>query len=174
VIPDADCALTGYEVYARSTLTWLRLIPEGDRIEEDHLRGHHLIVRWAMERGGIAERRKGDRYFLVVEDMAKTRAAVGELLAELMRIKAEGDHDAIRALVDKYGSKLNTAWRDDAIRRLKRIRFPFMTAEIPPFLDAVRAKDGTIRDVRLRLPKSLKAAMLEWSDLSRAEPVAAD
>ena len=77
----------------------------GDTLEEDHARSWQLIVRYIMDKtSGIEQFKRDGKTYLRVSDYQKMRQGVGMLLAELMRIKAEGDYDAIKALVGKYGA----------------------------------------------------------------------
>ena len=93
-----------YDGAARVMLTQLRRIPKGDTIEEDHERDRQLIARYIMDKtGAIAMEDRNGKTYVYVKDYKKMREGVGMLLAELMRIKAEGDYDAIKALIDKYG-----------------------------------------------------------------------
>ena len=64
------------------------------------------------------------KVYLQVTDYAKMRQGVGMLLAELMRIKAEGDYDAAKELITKYGIHFNTAWRDQVVARYKKLDIP--------------------------------------------------
>jgi len=152
VLPDAGCADALLVGFARGFLLRIRTIPTGDVIEEDHLRAESLILRFAMEKGAVVEAKKGDKFYLRVPEPAKFRAAVGELLAELMRIKGEGDYEAIKALVMKHGSKLDPAWRDDAVKRGKKLKLPVLTAVLPAALAPVM-KDGKVVDVTARAAK---------------------
>ena len=80
-------------------------IPKGDTIEEDHQRDRQLIVNYIMDKTGAIEKVERDgKTYMVIKDFDKMKEGVGMLLAELMRIKAEGDYDAIKALVDSTAS----------------------------------------------------------------------
>src|SRR6202043_1611482 len=107
-----------YDAEARAGLTLLYRYPHGEQIEEDHDRGTQMIVYYLMENFGcIAPVTNDGKIYLRVVDYEKMHAGVGVLLAEMMRIKAEGDHDAIRNLVSTYGVKLNPDWRDQVQER---------------------------------------------------------
>jgi dipeptidyl-peptidase-3 len=88
---------------------------------------------------------------------------VGRLLAELMRIKAEGDYNAIRDLVTTYGVKLNPEWRDQVQERATRIGLPTRGAFLSPILEPVRDAQGRIFDVRPRYTQDLAEVMLDIS-----------
>src|SRR4029453_4239252 len=93
-----------YENYVRNALVQLRRVCEGTQIEEDHMRNRQLIVNWLQAHTTAVEVRKrnGNTYFVMV-DAAAFRAGVGRLLAEVQRIKGEGDVAAARELVETYG-----------------------------------------------------------------------
>jgi len=167
ILPDAACADAGYRAFAMGAIAGLRKIPEGDAIEEDHLRARALILGYAMEKGAITEERRDGKFFVRVADPQAMRRAVGELLAELQRIKATGDFDAIAALVGRHATRLNTAWRDDAVARCARIGLPRYFAYVSPRLVETRDDSGRITDVRIAAPESFEALMLEWSRLAR-------
>jgi dipeptidyl-peptidase-3 len=114
-----------FDAAARAPLTQLRRIPSGDTIEEDHQRDRQLIAHFIKDTTGAIEyvERNGKTYVRVT-DYAKMRQGVGTLLAELMRIKAEGDYGAIKALVDKYGVTFDPKLRDQVVARYKALDLP--------------------------------------------------
>jgi dipeptidyl-peptidase-3 len=120
-----------YDSAARTLVVQLRRIPKGDTIEEDHQRGRQLMARYVMEKtGGIEIVKRGNKTYAVVKDYEKMRAGIGMLLAELMRIKAEGDYAAIKALMDKYGVHFDPAQRDEIVTRYKALNLPTYYAGI--------------------------------------------
>jgi dipeptidyl-peptidase-3 len=168
-LPDAACAAAMYRAFASSTLVGLRKIPTGDVIEEDHMRARALIVGWGIEKGAIVEERRDEHFYLRVPDPERLRAAWGELLAELQRIKAEGDYDAIQALVARLATHLRTDWRDDAVARARAIGLATYFAFVSPRLVPIRDAQGTITDVRAEAPASYEAQQLEWNVLARSD-----
>ncbi len=110
-----------YEGYARNALVQLRRVREGTQIEEDHMRNRQMIVRWLMANSGAIEsrRRDGKTYYVVV-DIKAFREGAGRLLAEVQRIKAEGDYEAARQLFETYGVHFDPA----LARRGRRPRGP--------------------------------------------------
>jgi len=114
-----------YYAAVRTVLTQLQRIPQGDTIEEDHQRNRQLIVNYVMDQTGAIQKigRGGKTYFLL-KDFDKMRQGVGALLAELMRIKAEGDYAAIKALVDRYGVHFDPALRDEVVARYAKLNLP--------------------------------------------------
>lgn len=128
-----EVARAMYDNAARAALTQLWRNPKGDTLEEDHQRDRQLIVNFIMDRtGGIKQMKKNGKTYFVVADYQKMRQGVGELLAELMRIKAEGDYSAIKALVDKYGVHFDPALRDQVVARYAKLDIPAYWAGVNP------------------------------------------
>src|SRR5215469_9183544 len=127
-----------YDSAAIAALTQLRRIPSGDTIEEDHQRDRQLIARYIQDKvpGSIMQFERGGKTYIKVQDYQKMKQGVGRLLAEIMRIKAEGDYDAIKALVDQYGVHFDPALRDQVVARYKRLNLPTYWAGVNPELDA--------------------------------------
>ena len=114
-----DVVRAEYENYARTPLVQLRRIREGTTIEEDHMRNRQMIVHWLMANTKAIERRvrDGKTYYVMVDPKA-FREGVGRLLAEVQRIKANGDYPAAKALFDALRHPL----RSRAARRDRRAR----------------------------------------------------
>jgi dipeptidyl-peptidase III len=156
--------LAEYEGYARNALVQLRRIREGTQIEEDHMRNRQMIVQWLLANSSAIEvrRRDGKTYYAMV-DAGAFREAVGRLLAEVQRIKAEGDYHAARALFETYGVHFDAALRDEIVARVEHLNMPSYTGFVQPRLEPVRSPDGTIIDVTISYPLDLKTQMLEYS-----------
>ena len=164
----ADVTRAEYESYARNALVQLRRVREGGTLEEDHMRNRQLIVHWLMEHTTAidAKRRDGKTYYRV-NDVPGFRAGVSRLLAEVQRIKAEGDYDAARALVESYGVHFSRSLRDEVVERVDHLDLPSYTGFVMPRLDAVTGADGSIADVTMSYPCDLTSQMLEYSTLTR-------
>jgi dipeptidyl-peptidase-3 len=160
----AEIVRAEYEAYARNALVQLRRVREGTQIEEDHMRNRQTVVGWIMANSNAIEvrRRDGKTYYVMV-DTAAFQEATGRLLGEVQRIKAEGDYDAARALVETYGVHFDPALRDEIVARVDRLQMPSYTGFVQPRLEAERAGDGTIADVRISYPQDLTQQMLEYS-----------
>ena len=153
-----------YDTEARQALVILYRYPHGEQIEEDHDRGTQMIIQYLTERFGCIEPVTRDaKVFLRVADYNKMRQGVGELLAELMRIKAEGDYSAMKKLVDTYGLKLNPAWRDQVQQRAARIGLSKRAAFISPLVEPVRDAAGKTVDARIRHTQDFAEVMLTYS-----------
>jgi dipeptidyl-peptidase-3 len=142
-----------YDAAVEVSLTQLRYVSKGDTLEEDHARDRQLIVRYIMDTtGAIEQYRQDNKTYLRVTDYAKMRQGVGALLAELMRIKAEGDYEAIKALVDKYGSHFDPALRDEVSARYAALNMPTYFAGIYARLTAHLDSGGEVTEVTLDYP----------------------
>jgi dipeptidyl-peptidase-3 len=145
-------------------ITQLRRIPKGDTIEEDHERDRQLIVNYIKDKtGAIAEVKRGGKTYLEIRDFAKMREGVGQLLAELMRIKAEGDYNAIKALIDKYAVHFNPALRDEVLQRYGKLNIPTYWAGINPELTASFDSAGKISKVAISYPRDFVKQQLGYS-----------
>jgi dipeptidyl-peptidase-3 len=135
LISSPDVGKAMYNSAATAALMQLRRILKGDTIEEDHQRDRQLIVRYIMDKTGAIEQfDRGGKTYIAVRDYDKMHQGVGILLAELMRIKAEGDYDAIKALVDRYGVHFDPQLRDQVVSRYAKLSLPVYWAGINPQL----------------------------------------
>jgi len=159
-----EIVLAEYEGYARNALVQLRRVREGTQIEEDHMRNRQMIVCWLLENSQAIEKRvrDGKTYYVMVDATAFQEAA-GRLLAEVQRIKAEGDYDAAKALFEKYGVHFDPALRDEVVVRVEHLNMPSYTGFVQPRLEPVLDDDGRITDVKISYPLDLTAQMLEYS-----------
>lgn len=165
MLPSADCAVAVGQSYLRGGLLVLRRLPPGGVVEEDHWRATLLIVGYAIDRGAARVEQRDGKFYIVMNDPEQWRATVGELLAELMRIKAEGDAEAARRLVEAYGARYDEARREDVLRRVEAIGYPKKFAFVSPVLRPVFGADGTIVDVTAEPAPSLAEMEWEWNRL---------
>ena len=163
-----EIVLAEYEQYTRGVLVQLRRVREGEQLEEDHMRNRQLIVLWLMANTKAVERRTrdGKSYFVMV-DAAAFHHGVGVLLAEVQRIKGQGDYAAAKALVETYGVQFEAALRDEVVARVDALKLPSYSAFVMPRLSPVHDDSGAIRDVEVTYPCDLESQMLEYSALSR-------
>ena len=167
VMPAADqqaIARTQYEAYARQALVQLRRVRDRNEIEEDHMRNRQMIVRWLMANTkAIEERRRDGKTYLVLADAKAFRDGVGRLLAEVQRIKSEGDYAAAKALFEKHGVHFEPKLRDEVVARVDKLNLSSYTGFVMPRLTAVSDANGKITDVKISYPKDLTAQMLEYA-----------
>jgi dipeptidyl-peptidase-3 len=163
-----DIVRAEYEAYSRNALVQLRRVREGTHIEEDHMRNRQMIVHWLMANTSAIERRtRGGKTYYVMTDPAAFRNGVGRLLAEVQRIKGEGDYDAAKRLFETYGVHFDPALRDEVVARVDRLHLPSYSAFVMPRLQAKTDARGAIADVAISYPLDLTTQMLEYSAATR-------
>jgi dipeptidyl-peptidase-3 len=153
-----------YESYTRNGLMQLRRIREGTQIEEDHMRNRQMIVRWLMANTKAIESRTRDgKSYLVMVDPQAFREGTGRLLAEVQRIKSEGDYAAAKTLFETYGIHFDPKLRDEIVKRVDDLNLPSYTGFVMPKLTAVTDASGQITDITVSYPQDLTKQMLEYS-----------
>jgi dipeptidyl-peptidase-3 len=153
-----------YYASVRVALTQLRRNPKGDTLEEDHQRNRQLIVNYIRAKtDAIAEETRGGKTYLVIRDFQKMRQGVGQLLAELMRIKAEGDYEGAKALIEKYGVHFDPALRDQVVARYAKLDLPAYWAGIDPELSATFDDKGNVTSVKMTYPRDFVKQQLGYS-----------
>jgi dipeptidyl-peptidase-3 len=159
-----DVAKTLYDEMSLESLRQLLAVPDGDQLEEDHLRARQLIIGFISDTTGSIERFKRDgKTFIRVNDYDKMKAGVGALLSELMRIKAEGDYEAIKTLVEKYAVHFDPLIRDEIVARFRALNFPPHTAGVYPRVRASFNKDGSVVVVSMGHPRDPALQYLEFA-----------
>jgi len=170
IVSSDDVGRVMYNNSAYAALTQLRRIPSGDTIEEDHQRNRQLIVNYIMDKtGAIAYEKQNGKTYVVVKDYAKMREGVGMLLAELMRIKGEGDYDAIRNLIDKYGVHFDPKLRDEIVARYQKLNLPTYWAGVNSDLNAQFDAKGNVTKVEISYPRDVVKQQLAYSALNSAK-----
>jgi dipeptidyl-peptidase-3 len=171
IIPAADqdaIVRAEYESYTRNALVQLRRVREGSQIEEDHMRNRQMIVRWLQANTkAIEERTRDGKSYLVMVDPGAFRDGVGRLLAEVQRIKSEGDYAGAKALFDTYGVHFDPTLRDQVVARVDALGLPSYSGFVMPKLTPVTGPDGQITDVTISYPMDLTAQMLEYSGVKK-------
>jgi dipeptidyl-peptidase-3 len=161
-----DIVLAEYEAYARNALVQLRRIREGTQIEEDHMRNRQLIVHWLLANTPAltVSTRDGKTYYRVT-NRHEFREGAGRLLAEVQRIRAEGDYEAASALLDTYGVHFDGALRDEVVARVDHLDLASYTAFVMPTLTPVRDARGDMVDVEISYSKDFTKQMLEYGQV---------
>ncbi len=164
-----DVVRAEYESYARNALVQLRRVRHGSQIEEDHMRNRQMIVRWLMAHtDAVTAATRDGKTFYRVGSLAAFRSGVARLLAEVQRIKAEGDYEAARALMETYGVHFDPGLRDEVVARVDHLDMPSYTAFVMPGLEPVH--DGSdVVDVAITYPRDFTAQMLEYANATRPE-----
>jgi dipeptidyl-peptidase-3 len=132
------------------------------------MRNRQMVVRWLMANTkAIEERTRDGKHYLVMVDPTAFREGVGRLLAEVQRIKSEGDAAAAAKLFDTYGIHFDPATRDEVVKRVDALKLPSYTGFVMPKLTSVTGADGKITDVTISYPQDLTTQMLEYSGVRR-------
>jgi dipeptidyl-peptidase-3 len=170
IIPAADhegLVQAEYEAYTRNAIVQLRRMREGTQIEEDHMRNRQMIVRWLMANTkAIEERTRDGKTYLVMVDAKAFRDGVGKLLAEVQRIKSEGDYAAAKKLFATHGVHFDPKLRDQVVARVDKLNLPSYTGFVMPKLTPVMT-NGQITDVTISYPQDLTQQMLEYSGVRK-------
>jgi len=162
--PDVMKAM--YYASVRTVLTQLMRIPQGDTIEEDHQRNRQLIVNYIMDKtGAIQKVERNGKTYLQLKDFGRMKEGVGMLLSELMRIKAEGDYAAIKALVDKYGVRFDPKVRDQVVARYAKLNLPSYWCGINSELSAKFDAAGKVIAVSFSYPRDYVKQQLGYAGL---------
>lgn len=166
--PADDAFKAEYYTYMMNGLmTQLVRIVPGQDIEEAHMRNRAVIARWAYEQGEAEQVvelvcRDG-KTFVKINDYGKLRTIFGRLLAEIQRIKSEGDYEAARALVESYGVKVDPQLHAEVLERYKRLNIAPYKGFINPEYVAAFDAEGHITDVEVRYGESFEHQMLRYS-----------
>jgi dipeptidyl-peptidase-3 len=164
LVTSPDVMKAMYYGAVRTVLTQLMRIPQGDTIEEDHQRNRQLIVNYIMDKtGAIQKVERGGKTYLQLKDFARMKEGVGMLLSELMRIKAEGDYNAIKALVDKYGVRFDPKLRDEVVARYARLNVPTYWCGINSDLSARFDAAGAVTAVTIAYPRDYVKQQLSYA-----------
>lgn len=164
IVPDDECWKSAYRGYILSDLIMLRALKNESEVHEDHMRAMHLISQYLIANGCAETYKREGKTYVRVNDYGKMRQGVSDLLSELMRIKAEGDYDAIATLVNKYARNFDPRLRDEIVARSERVKLPSYYAYVMPVPKLVK-KDGVVVDVELKYPKNLLDQALTWRRL---------
>ena len=167
LVPDAEAYKAEYYKYMMNGLmTQLVRIEPGKEVEEAHMRNRQLIARWILEQGAgqVVELKQRDgKTYVVINDYEQLRTLFGKLLAEVQRIKSEGDYEAGRALVEKYGVKIDINLHKEVLERYEKLHLSPYKGFVNPVMHEERDKDGAIRDIQLDYTENYVEQMLRYS-----------
>jgi len=167
LLPDANAYKAEYDNYIRNgLLQQLRRLPAGADIEEDHMRNRQLVAAWAFEKGKadnvIAKISRNGKTFYDIRNYAKLRVLFGQLLAEIQRIKSEGDYKAAEALVETFGVKTDKATGAEVKKRYAALPTKAYSGFVQPKLVAKKDASGKIIDVKVEKEHDFVKQMLRY------------
>ena len=168
LVPDGEAFKAEYYKYMMNgLLTQLVRIEEGKDVEEAHMRNRQLIARWVFEQGAadkVVELKKRDgKTFVVINDYLQLRALFGKLLAEVQRIKSEGDYEAGRSLVENYGVKIDPVLHHEIRERYVRLHLSPYKGFVNPVMREVKDDSGHVTDITLDYTEGYAEQMLRYS-----------
>lgn len=166
--PDENAYKAEYYTYMMNGLmTQLVRIELGNSVEEAHMRNRQLIARWAFEKGAadnVVELVKKDgKTYVRINDYGKLRNLFGELLAEIQRIKSEGDYETARAVVEKYAVRIDPALHKEVLMRYEKLHLAPYKGFVNPVYEAVTDENGKITDVKVSYEEGYAEQMLRYS-----------
>ena len=168
LLPNEEAYKAAYYKYIMNGLmTQLVRIELGKDVTEAHMRNRQLIAKWAYEQGKadkvieISER--DGKHYIVVNDYAKLRELFGKLLAEVQRIKSEGDYAAGKALVENYGVKVDPTLHKEILERYTKLNLAPYKGFVNPQMKEVKNAKGEVTDIVLDYSEGYAEQMLRYS-----------
>lgn len=166
LVPDAKAYESQYYTYMMNGLmTQLVRIKPGHQIEEAHMRNRALVAHWCMEHGkNVVElvKRNGKTY-VKINDYPALRMLFAQLLAEIQRIKSEGDYETGKALVERYAVKVDPVLHEEVLARYRKLNLAPYKGFINPWMKPVEDADGNIIDIELDYTEGYAHQMLRYS-----------
>jgi dipeptidyl-peptidase-3 len=168
IIPNVDAYKAEYYKFMMNGLmTQLVRIEPGKDIEEAHMRNRQLIAKWVYEKGkadNVVEYKVRDgKIYVVVNDYAKLRTLFGDLLAEIQRIKSEGDFNGAKAIVASYAVKVDQKLHKEVLERYKTLNMKPYKGFVNPAFELVQDKDDKITDVKISYTEGYAEQMIRYS-----------
>lgn len=164
-----------YKFMMNGLLTQLVRIEPGKSIEESHMRNRALIARWILEKGTpdkvVELTQKEGGTFVVINDYAKMRVLLGDLLAEIQRIKSSGDFNAAKHLVEAYAVKIDPKLHQEILERYKKLNLAPYKGFVNPVYELVKDDSGQITDVKVTYTEGYTEQMLRYSKEYSSLPV---
>ena len=165
LLPDSEAFKAQYYTYMMNGLmTQLVRIEPGNHIEEAHMRNRALIARWILGQGGSVElvRRNGKTYLNILS-YELLREQIGRLLAEIQRIKSEGDFEAARDLVEKFAVRIDAKLHEEVRERYSKLNIAPYKGFINPLIVPVRDCGGNITDFEVDYSETYSHQMMRYS-----------
>ena len=166
LVPDAEAYKSQYYTYMMNgLLTQLTRIQPGNEIEEAHMRNRALIARWTLEHYPSAVRlvKHEEKTFVEVSDYEQLREAFAKLLAEIQRIKSEGDFEAAKQLVERYAIHVEPKLHEELLARYKSLGIAPYKGFLNPKMELVSDSEGNATDVRIDYTEAYDEQMLRYS-----------
>ena len=166
LVPDGEAYKSHYYQYMMNGLmTQLVRIKPNQQIEEAHMRNRALIARWCYENGGDVVQlvKQNGKTYVQINDYQALRQLFARLLAEVQRIKSEGDYEAARSLVERYGVQVDPVLHQEVLERYQRLDIAPYKGFINPWLKPVTDARGEIIDIEVDYTETYEHQMLRYS-----------
>lgn len=156
-----------YKFMMNGLMTQLVRIEPGKTIEESHMRNRALIAHWVLEKG-TADKvvefvKKDGKTYVVINNYDKVRSLIGELLAEVQRIKSEGDFNAAKQMVETYAVAVNPELHKEVLERYKKLGLAPYKGFVNPVYEVVKDDAGNITDIKVTYTEGYSEQMLRYS-----------
>lgn len=164
--PSLDAYRSQYYTYMMNgLLTQLTRIQPGNEIEEAHMRNRALIARWTLEHypNAVAIVKRDGKSYVEITDYEVLRNAFGELLAEIQRIKSEGDYDAAKNIVERYAIHVDAEIHNELLSRYKALGIAPYKGFLNPRMTLIKDADGHPKDVAIDYTETYEQQMLRYS-----------
>ena len=163
--PDMEAYKSQYYTYMMNgLLTQLTRIKPGHQIEEAHMRNRALIAHWCYAHGDAIELLKRDgKTYIRINDYQQLRRLIAELLAEIQRIKSEGDFESARELVERYAVKVDADLHQEILDRYAKLNLAPYKGFLNPVMRPIEDREGQIVDVELDYTENYTDQMLRYS-----------
>ncbi len=156
-----------YKYMMNGLMTQLVRIEPGKDIEESHMRNRALIAHWVLEKGNpekvVELVKKEGKTYVVINDYEKMRTLIGQLLAEVQRIKSEGNYDAARQLVEKYAVKIDPALHTEVLERYQKLNLAPYRGFVNPVYEVIQSAEGNITDIKVSYTEGYAEQMMRYS-----------
>lgn len=166
LVPSTEAYKSQYYTYMMNGLmTQLVRIKPGHQIEEAHMRNRALIARWCLDHGNgtVALTKRDGKTFVQINDYEALRRLFATLLAEVQRIKSEGDFEACRQLVEQYAVKVDPELHAEVLERYQKLNLAPYKGFINPRMQPVMDKEGRITDIRLDYTETFAQQNMRYS-----------
>lgn len=170
LLPDAEAYKAQYYTYMlNGLLTQCVRIPLGEDIQEAHMRNRAIIANWTLAQccnddvPAVELYSEDGKTYMRINDYCSLRECFGALLAEVQRMKSEGDHEAARQLVEQYGVKINPELHREIKERYERLDIAPYKGFLNPILKEVKDEEGNVIDIEVDITEQYVDQMMRYS-----------